>query len=65
MKCNQELHRKGGIYLEDLSLLEKARQERNKYMREYRKRNPEKTKEINQRYWIKKAKKALKDEEGK
>lgn len=36
-------------------LQEKARQLRNAYMREYRKRNPEKIKEINKRYWIKRA----------
>ena len=32
-----------------------AKRERAAYMREYRKRNPEKTREINRRYWQKKA----------
>lgn len=32
-----------------------ARRERAAYMREYRKRHPEKTREINRRYWEKKA----------
>ena len=33
---------------------DKIRQEYNKYMREYRKKNKEKIKEIKQRYWEKK-----------
>ena len=32
-----------------------ARRERAAYMREYRKKHPEKTREINRRYWQKKA----------
>lgn len=32
-----------------------ARRERAAYMREYRKRHPEKTREANRRYWEKKA----------
>ena len=34
---------------------EMARQERNRYFREYRARNPEKVKEANRRYWAKRA----------
>lgn len=36
-------------------MTDKAREERNQYMREYRKRNREKIKDINNRYWEKKA----------
>ncbi len=34
---------------------EKARQERNRYLREYRKKNKERIRAINARYWEKKA----------
>ena len=37
---------------------EAARLEKNRYMREYRKRNPEKMREISERYWFKKAQQA-------
>lgn len=40
-------------------LQEKARQARNKYMRQYRMRNKEKIREINRRYW---ERRALKEE---
>lgn len=39
-------------------LAEKAREERNRYHREWRAKNKEKVKEINRRYWQKKAKEA-------
>lgn len=47
------------------NLSEAARIERARYMREYRRKNPEKTKELNQRYWEKRAarKEADKDAE--
>ena len=38
-------------------LSDRARKKRNEYMREYRKRNPDKIREINARYWENKAKK--------
>lgn len=34
-----------------------ARQERNKYYREWRKKNPDKIRDINARYWMKRAEK--------
>ena len=42
--------------LKEKELKEKARLARNRYAREYRRKNPEKIKAINERYWIKKAK---------
>lgn len=36
-------------------LNDEARQVRNAYMRQYRKRNPEKTREMNRRYWERRA----------
>ena len=45
---------------------DEAKRERATYMREYRRKNPEKTREINRRYWEKRAKeKAAKDESTK
>ena len=45
---------------------DEAKQERAAYMREYRRKNPEKTKEINRRYWERRAKKkAVEDESAK
>ena len=41
--------------LKQEELKEKARLARNRYAREYRRKNPEKIKAINERYWIKKA----------
>ena len=41
--------------LKEKELKEKARLARNRYAREYKRRNPEKIKAINERYWIKKA----------
>lgn len=45
---------------------EKAKQKRNEYMknymREWRKKNPEKQKEITERYWAKQAEKSAKAE---
>lgn len=42
---------------------DKAREERNAYMREWRKRNPDKVKEHQDRYWEKKAEK-INEKEG-
>lgn len=42
-----------------LSQDELIRQARNRYAREYRRKNPEKIKEYNRRYWLKLAEKAL------
>ncbi len=41
--------------MEDAELRERARQIRNEYMRQYRKKNKEKTKRYNQNYWRRKA----------
>ncbi|MDL2219386.1 hypothetical protein LJC04_03490 [Ruminococcaceae bacterium OttesenSCG-928-O06] len=41
-----------------------AREERAAYHRDWRKRNPEKLREYNKRYWIKKAKARLEEEKG-
>jgi hypothetical protein len=42
--------------MSDLSKLDNAaREARNRYYREWRKKNPEKVKESNERYWAKKA----------
>ena len=41
--------------LKEKELKEKARLARNRYAREYKRKNPEKIKAINERYWIKKA----------
>ena len=40
-----------------------VREERAKYMREWRKKNPEKVREINDRYWLKRAERATKEAE--
>ena len=37
------------------NLSDTAKEERARYMREYRKKNPDKTKEMNRRYWEKRA----------
>ena len=39
----------------DIELTDVARQERNRYLREYSAKNKEKVKEINARYWAKRA----------
>ena len=39
---------------------EQARLARNKYMRDYRAKNPEKMREIKERYWVRRA---MKDQE--
>ncbi len=41
---------------EETREFESVRAARNAYMREYRRKNPEKTREYNTRYWAKKAK---------
>lgn len=38
-----------------MTLSEKAREERNRYQREWRKRNKDKVKAYKERYWLKKA----------
>lgn len=43
-------------------LTEAAKQARADYMREWRKRNPEKIKELNRRYWERKARKAANEQ---
>lgn len=42
----------------DFDIQEIVKAERNKYQREWRANNKDKVKEINRRYWIKRAKKA-------
>lgn len=39
---------------EEENIKDKARQEKNRYMREYRKKNPDKIRAINDRYWANK-----------
>ena len=41
--------------MNEKTLSDEAREARNRYLREYRARNKEKVKEINRRYWEKKA----------
>ena len=41
--------------MSEQELKEVARQERNRYMREYRAKNKERVQEANQRYWARKA----------
>lgn len=43
------------ILKDEEKLIEKAREERNKYFREWRRKNKDKVKAINKRYWLKKA----------
>lgn len=43
---------------------EEIKAARNKYYREYRKKNPERMREINRRYWLKKAEKDSKAKRG-
>lgn len=43
---------------------EKARQERNKYYREYRAKNKERIAEINRKYWERRARKQESEREG-
>ena len=45
-------------------LCEEALRERREYYRRWREANPEKVKEYQRRYWVKKAEKARKDSEG-
>ena len=45
----------------DEQIKEQARQERNKYYREYRAKNKERVKEINARYWERRAQKKEKE----
>lgn len=47
----------------DVSIKDLAREEKNKYLREWRKKNPDRVREYNRRYWRKKA--AEKKKEGK
>jgi hypothetical protein len=45
-------------------LMDMARQERNRHLREWRANNKDKVKEYNERYWIKKAEKLAAEREG-
>jgi len=47
--------------LTDEQIKELAREKQREYLREWRKRNPDKIKEYNQRYWRKKALEMLKE----
>lgn len=47
----------------DLELKEAARQERNRYAREWRKKNKERVKANNARYWERRAEKIIKERE--
>ena len=49
----------------DEELKEKSRQERNAYFREYRRKHPEQTRRIRERYWEKRALKREGDENEK
>lgn len=40
-----------------MAMTQKAREARNEYYRQWRKKNPEKAREIQQRYWERKGKK--------
>ena len=51
---SKELKEKELKELTEKELKEKARIAKNRYAREYRRRNPEKIKAINERYWAKK-----------
>ena len=44
---------------------ELARQERNRYFREYRERNPDKVREANRKYWERRAAKAVAEKEAR
>ena len=50
--------------LTDKEIQELARELQREYMRLWRKRNPEKIKEYNQRYWRKKALEMLRENKG-
>ncbi len=54
----------GGLKMNNLTdkeMQELAREKQREYQREWRKRNPEKIKEYNQRYWIRRALRELKE----
>lgn len=51
---SKELKEKELKELTEKELKEKARLARNRYAREYRRKNPDKIKAINERYWAKK-----------
>lgn len=54
----------GGLKMNNLTdkeIQELAREKQREYQREWRKRNPEKIKEYNQRYWIRRALRELKE----
>jgi len=65
------LSNNGNVYKEedtmkltDEQLEELAREKQREYLREWRKRNPDKVKEYNKRYWRKKALEMLKENKG-
>ena len=49
--------------LTDKEIQELAREKQREYLREWRKKNPDKVKEYNQRYWRKKALEMLKEQQ--
>ena len=49
---------------QEIIISEEALRERREYYRRWREANPEKVKEYQRRYWVKKAEKARKDSEG-
>lgn len=51
--------------MEDTKLSEEEREARNKYMREYRRKNKDKIARINKRYWKRKAEEMEDKEESK
>jgi hypothetical protein len=61
--CNKK-KKKGVVFLTEQELMDMARQERNRHLREWRANNKDKVKEYNERYWIKKAEKSLAEREG-
>lgn len=49
------LNGNGGVYMENQEINIAARAAKNEYLREWRKKNPEKVKAAANRYWAKKA----------
>ena len=48
--------------MSNIQLKELARQAQNKYNREWRKKNPEKARRIQENYWLRKAEKLLQEQ---
>mgnify|MGYP003571275871 CR=1 FL=1 len=51
--CQDIDEKKGGVCVTETERVEKARLARNAYQREWRRKNKEKVREINERYWQK------------